>query len=208
VLTIEKVVVGQLATNCYLVFDDKSRETLVIDPGDDADLIVNRIRDLELKPRGIVATHGHFDHLLAVNDLKMAFEIPFLLSRKDEVMLAWFQKSAQHFVGFDPGPAPTIDKDLGQELSISNFQFSIIETPGHTPGGVCLYSRRESVLFSGDTIFAEGAVGRTDYPYCNHDNLIKSVDRLLQLPPETVVYPGHGADTTIGDEKAFHLIQK
>jgi len=208
VLMVEKVVVGQLATNCYLVTDDKSRETLVIDPGDDAELIINRVRDLELKPKQIVVTHGHFDHLLAVNELKTAFEIPFLLSRKDEVMLVWFRKSTQHFVGFDPGPAPIVDAYLRRKIQVFDIKFKIIETPGHTPGGICLYLKEKNILFSGDTIFAEGAVGRTDYPYCNKNDLSESIKKLMRLPDDTLVYPGHGEETTIGQEKMFHRMQK
>lgn len=206
---VEKLVVGELATNCYLVFDEKTRESAIIDPGDDTELIVNRVRDLELVPQKVLATHGHFDHLLAVNELKIAFAVPFLLSKKDEVMLGWFRESTKHFLGYDPGPAPIIDKYFDSKfIEIGRQKGEVIPVPGHTPGGVCLYFKEMGILFSGDTIFAEGAVGRTDYPYCNHANLVKSVKKLMKLPDETIVYPGHGRETTIGEEKIFHLMQK
>jgi len=202
-MDIKTLAVGQLKTNCYLVFGFKSssREAIIIDPGGDSDYIIQKIRDYDLKPKLIVATHGHFDHILAVNELKAAFKIPFAMNKKDQKLLSWMRHSANYFTNFDPGPPPRIDKNLkeGEEIQISNFKFQIIETPGHTPGGVCLYSQKEKLVFAGDSIFAGGGIGRTDFPYCNKEDLTKSIKKLTQLPKETLVYSGHGDTTTIGE---------
>ena len=194
---LKKLQVGQLKTNCYLFAG------AIIDPGDDFDYIYQTILDLDFQPKTIIATHGHFDHLLAVNELKSAFNIPFYLPKKDEVMLAWYRKSCKYYLGFDPGLPPQVDKFLTlQGPSLHGTE--VIPTPGHTPGGICLYSQKDNVLFSGDTIFAGGAVGRTDFPYCNRQDLEKSIKNLLKLPDETIVYPGHGEETTIGGFKQLY----
>lgn len=200
-MRIQRLEVGKLKANCYLVFEEGKREAIIIDPGDEPELIINRISELEIKPKYIIATHGHFDHLTAVNELKAAFKIPFLMHQADEELLKWMRKSAIYFTNADPGPSPTIDKYLGRKLSIFKHQFSVIETPGHTPGGVCFYNKKEGILFSGDTIFAGGMTGRWDFPYSNKAQLMKSVTKLIKLPSDTMVYPGHGEKTTIGKER-------
>jgi len=193
-MDIQTLPVGQLKTNCYLFHN------LIIDPGEAADFIIQKITDLDLKPQAILATHAHFDHIGAVNELKLAFKIPFLMPKKDEVLLKWFRKSALHFTKVDPGPPPKVDKYLGQEC----FTLKIIPTPGHTPGSVCLYSSKEKIVFGGDLIFAGGGVGRYDLPYADKDILQKSIQKILKLPPETIVYPGHGEPTTIGEFKKLY----
>lgn len=205
-MKIQKLVIGPLKTNCYLVY--KNDECLIIDPGGDSEVIVNNIRDLNLTPTLIAATHGHYDHILAVNELKLTFKIPFLMTKEDEAMLKWFRKSAQHFSGFDPGPPPKIDTYL-EKNSLSSFELEMIKTPGHTPGGVCLYSQKNKILFSGDTIFARGAIGRYDFPYAEKETLLKSIAKLSKLPNDVIVYPGHEEETTIGEFKLqFNEVQK
>ena len=179
-------------------------EGLIIDPGDDAEYIYNTINTLNLQPQAILATHGHFDHLGAVNELKLAFKIPFCMHQKDEVLLQWFRKSTLHFTKVDPGPAPIIDKYLGTKY----LKFKIILTPGHTPGSVCLYSPKNKIIFVGDLIFKGGGVGRWDFPYADKKLLEKSVQRICKLPDETLVYPGHGEPTTIGEFKKDYLNSK
>ena len=197
---VKKLVVGQLQTNCYLVFDEKNSEAIIIDPGDGADYIIRILNDLDVKPTKIVATHGHFDHILAVNELKLAYKIPFLMSKKDEVLLKWMRKSCKFFTGFDPGPPPKVDKYLNKLLEVGDLKFEIIETPGHSPGSISLYSNKLGVVFVGDVIFAGGGVGRTDFKYANRKDLEKSIKKLFKLPKNTIVYSGHGAETTIGEE--------
>jgi hydroxyacylglutathione hydrolase len=200
-IRVEKLVVGQLQANCYLIYDDKTRECIIIDPGDEAEYIIQKITDLDLKPKFIVATHAHFDHVQAATELKLAYKIPFLIHAKDSLLLKHYRKSALHFTKVDPGPAPQPDSYLveNSKLEILNSKFEVIHTPGHTAGGICIYFPKEEILFSGDTIFANGEVGRTDYSYCSKTDLKKSINNLLKLPQQTIVYPGHGEKTTIGN---------
>lgn len=199
-IIIRKLLVGTLQTNCYLIVDEGSKEAAIIDPGGDADYITDVVAELEAKPSQIIATHGHFDHLLAVNEIKLAYNIPFLMNKTDEKFLNWMRKSAVSFTNIDPGPAPRIDHNLkgGEILEISSVGFRVIETPGHTPGSISLYSKEKAVVFVGDVIFSDGALGRTDLPYSDKKDLETSVKKLLKLPKETIVYSGHGPKTTIG----------
>jgi hydroxyacylglutathione hydrolase len=201
-MKIEKLVVGQLQTNCYLVWDEENGEGIIIDPGDDGDYLIRRIQDLEIKPKLIVATHGHFDHVLAATELKLAFKIPFLMHRADLPVLKRIQSSARYWLGIEIDPPPTVDQNIkeGDWLKFGQEKLRVIATPGHSPGGVALYNRGESILFSGDTLFKQG-VGRTDLSYSSEKDLTKSLKKLLKLPSETIVYPGHGLETTIGEEK-------
>lgn len=201
-MEIKRLIVGLLQTNCYLVWEKRTKKGIIIDPGDDAEYIINRIKDLEIKPQSILATHGHFDHVLAVFELKLAFKIPFLIHHHDLFLLKRAGRTADWFTGIKDGFVPSVDRFLKEKEFISfgqNSQLKVIETPGHSPGGVAFFSR--GVLFSGDTLFKEG-VGRTDFSYCSQVDLINSIkNKLFKLPDETIVYSGHGEETTIGKEK-------
>jgi len=199
---IERLIVGQLQTNCYLVWDKITGEGVIIDPGDDAEYILNRIRDLEMKPLYILATHGHFDHVLAVLELKSALEIPFLINEKDLFLVKRAVGSAKFFAGDKEALKPLADKFI-KEGDVIFFgekeQLKVVETPGHSPGGVVFYNR--GVVFSGDALFKQG-MGTTQYSYCSETALLNSIkNKLFKLPNETIVYPGHGEETTIGEEK-------
>ena len=203
-MEIETLVVGQLATNCYLAWCSKTQETIIIDPADAGDYIGEKILSLELKPRLIVATHGHFDHVLAVTELKLAFNIPFLIHQKDKSLLKRSQKTAKYFTGIDADPPPQVDQFIkeGDVLNFGEEELKIIETPGHTPGEVCLVDKK--VLFSGDTLFAHGGIGRTDLAGSSKEEILDSIkNKLLVLPEETIVYPGHGEMTTIREAKRY-----
>ncbi len=203
---VKRIIVGSLKSNCYLVIDKNNQECLIIDPGDDADYIMRIIADEELKPTKIIATHGHFDHILAVTELKLAYNIPFLMHKKDEFLLDRMQSSAKMFTGFDSGPSPKVNQYLTgvTPVTIGENRFRIIETPGHSPGSVCLYDKMKNILFAGDLVFAGGGVGRTDFPYCSQKDLESSIAKLLKLPENTRVYCGHGESTSIGEIKS-HL---
>lgn len=212
-MKIERLVVGLLATNCYLVWDENNvpsngiKEAIIIDPGDGGEFIIKKIQDFELKPKLIVATHGHVDHILAVTELKLAYRIPFYLHQADSFLLKRTQSSARYWFGVEADPPPKVEKFIkeGDLIKFGKEKLKVIETPGHSPGGVALYSR--GVLFSGDTLFRQG-LGRTDFSYASEKELIKSIKKLFKLPENTKVYPGHGEETTIKAEKASFSFEK
>jgi len=200
-IKVEKLVVGQLQTNCYLVWDKLSGKGVIIDPGDDADLILNRLRDLEIKPLFILATHGHFDHVLAVLELKLALKIPFLIYQKDLFLLKKAAVSADYFTGNREAFLPLPDQYLREKeiIVFGNSQLEVKELPGHTPGGVIFLG--DKIVFSGDSLFYQG-IGRTDLSYSSSHDLLNGIkNKLFTLPQETIFYPGHGEETTIGEEK-------
>ncbi len=199
-MKIDKLVVGQLQSNCYLVWDEKTKETIIIDPADDADYIIRRIQDLKLKPKLILATHGHFDHVLAIPEIKLAFNIPFWMHQADLFLLKRSKETAHFFTQQEADPPLMPDKFIkkNEEIKLGKEKLKVIETPGHSPGGVSFYSR--GVVFDGDTLFKQG-IGRYDFSYAKREDLFNSIEKLFKLPEETIVYPGHGPETTIGEEK-------
>ena len=205
-MPVETLPVGQLQTNCYLYYDAATRKALIIDPGDDADFILQKIKDLSLTPLSIVATHGHFDHLLAATELKLAFNLPFLLHPADQPLLKRTRQTALFFTGLYPDPPPPIDRPLkpGQLLRVGESRLKVIATPGHTPGSVSLYSKEDRLAFVGDLLFAHGDVGRTDLWGGNPQKLQTSIKKILSLPENTRLYPGHGPATTVAEEKPYH----
>lgn len=189
-MNVRIVQVGQLQTNCYIVWD-KSSEALLIDPGDDAEYIEHVCADLELTPIAIVATHGHFDHILAVTELKLAYTIPFLMNPQDEFLLGRMESSSLHFTGVRSLPAPTIDIPLKSgATTLGSFSFEVIETPGHTPGSVCL--KFENEVFVGDLLFADRRVGRVDFNYSRPLQLTRSLAKIKNIARDLQLYPGHG----------------
>jgi glyoxylase-like metal-dependent hydrolase (beta-lactamase superfamily II) len=199
-MQIKSLQVGQLNTNCYLAWDKTNFETVVIDPGDDADYIVRQIQNFNLQPALVIVTHGHFDHILAVTELKLVFKIPFWMHSADLPLLKRARSSARHFTGVNPDPVPTVDKFVknGNLIKFGQEKLTILETPGHTPGGISLLG--QGMIFTGDTLFRQ-AVGRTDFRYASDQDLKASLTKLFRLPNRTLVYPGHGEITTIGEEK-------
>jgi len=195
-LLVEQLPVGQMNANCYLLYYKQSGECVIIDPGDEAEYIERKIADHELTPTQIIATHGHFDHILAATELKLAYKIPFLLHEKDDFLLARMRDSSMHFQGIDPGPPPPVDIFLkgGEEISMGKTKFQILPTPGHTPGSICLYLKAQKTIFVGDLCFADGSIGRTDHRYSNQKDMINSLQKLHKLPKGTLVYPGHGEE--------------
>jgi len=199
-LIIETLVVGQLQTNCYLVFDKETRKAVIIDPGDDVEFIIQKIKDLDLEPQFILVTHGHFDHILGVLELKLAFKIPFLAHKKDEFLIKRAGKTADYFVKGESNLIPKIDKYIKEGDQIvfgKKGELKVVETPGHSPGGVVFLT--EGVCFSGDTLFKQ-AIGRTDYSYGSSKDLLESLKKIFKLPKETIIYPGHGEATSIEKE--------
>lgn len=204
--TVETLIVGQLQTNCYLLVDNITSKALIVDPGDDANFIIQKVLDARAHVEAIVATHGHFDHVLAATELKLAFRAPFMMHSKDLFLLERMRETTQHFAGFDPGPAPLVDHmlDTLTTFSFGDTTLRILHTPGHTPGSVSLYSPDNNSLFVGDVVFAGGARGRTDFSYCSAKKLTTSITTLFSLPDQTMVYAGHDRNFYIADEKTAH----
>jgi glyoxylase-like metal-dependent hydrolase (beta-lactamase superfamily II) len=200
-MDLKTLAVGPLETNCHIVWDEASKLAMVIDPGDEPDRIMDYAEGLEIKY--IVLTHAHFDHAGAVPEIKQATGAAIALHPGD--MEAYRSVSEQAaFWGFqsDPMPEPDIMLDEGDKLALGALSFKVLHTPGHSPGCICLLG--EGVLFSGDTLF-KGSVGRTDLPGGDMEQLKASFRRLLELPPETRVLPGHGPASTISEESRFNV---
>lgn len=191
---------GELQTNCYLVSEDK--DCILIDPADDASFLLEEISRQNLQLHGMLATHGHFDHVMASGEIQLSMEVPLYISKKDAFLLKRLKETAKHFLGYEPYvivPHTITDIDEGKH-TVGKFQIQVFETPGHTPGGCCFYFPEEQLLFTGDTIFKQ-AVGRTDLSYSSKEDLSKSLKKILRLPVATVIYPGHGEETTILSEQ-------
>ena len=200
----EHRVVGPLACNCYIAGDPESKEAIVIDPGGDASEIVDVVAERGLVVRAVIATHAHFDHILAAAEVREQTGAPFYLHDDDRVLLDWMQTSGRIFLGVDLPPPPEVDTSAGEGdvLAAGAVEFSIIHTPGHSQGSISLTT--EAAIFSGDTLFA-GSVGRTDLPGGDSDVLIASItQRLFEFDDDTPVYPGHGPATTIGEERRYN----
>lgn len=204
---IRTFVLGEVSTNCYLVFHDKTREAVVVDPADNAPYILNKCRELGVIPAAVLLTHGHFDHVLAVKDICRAFPCKIYAGREEDRMLQDPSLNLTGTLGTDPTEiqADVLVKD-GDILSLIGFQWKVLETPGHTAGSVCYYVEAEQVLISGDTLFAN-SLGRTDLPTGSMEAIVRSIrEKLLPLPEDTMVYPGHGEPTTIGHERRYNPV--
>lgn len=188
--------VSMFATNCYLVGCPKTGEGIVIDPGAEGRRILAEIKNQGLTIKCIVNTHGHVDHIGANARLKEALKAPILLSEKDLALYRNPGFGLSAVVGKQPAPDRLIRE--GDRISFGLLECRVLETPGHTRGGVCL--SLEGVVFTGDTLFA-GSIGRTDLAGGSFTQIIKSIrEKLLVLPPQTEIYPGHGPASTIGEE--------
>ncbi len=202
-LQIERLIVGQMSTNCYLLTNSLTKDTLIIDPGDDAQYIERIITDKNYKVTAIICTHGHFDHCLSVYELKGAYDVPFYIHTEDRFLLSRMRFGAKKYLGLKADPIPKVDKYLKdrQEISLGKLQLLILHTPGHTPGSICIYHKKSQLLITGDLIFADGGVGRTDFAYSDSQKLYRSLKKIFQLPGNTIIYPGHGNNSFLEKEK-------
>lgn len=194
--------VGLLGCNCSVIGDESTHEALVIDPGDEIERILAVLQKHQLRLKQIIVTHAHIDHVGGAMKLKQATGAPILLNKNDYALLKMLDVQAAWIGTSAPGPVE-IDQSLSDQEAIQCGAISAVamHTPGHTEGSMCLYFPSEQKLIAGDTLFA-GSIGRTDLPGGSFNRIITSLhDRVLALPDETVVIPGHGPLTTIGEER-------
>ncbi len=196
-MILKKLVVGPFASNCYIVGSESDNEGMIIDPGASTKQILSDIKELGLSIRLIVMTHGHMDHIGALKGVKEATGAEVAIHADDARFLRRLSLSTVYSLSFPPPPERLLGD--GDSIDIGDLHFTVLHTPGHSPGGICLLGH--GVLFSGDTLFNYG-IGRTDFPGASHNQLMNSIyTKLMTLPDDTVVYPGHGSDTTIGTER-------
>jgi hydroxyacylglutathione hydrolase len=202
-MEIETLVLGPLESNCYIVSDEKSREAMVVDPGDETGKIADLIDAKKLKVGFIVCTHAHFDHMGGVSAVKEKTGAQIVLHKDD---LGIYLSAGKHAVSWGlkitQPPEPDRLVKEGDMLTLGTLRFEVLSTPGHSPGGICLFG--EGVLITGDTVFA-GSVGRTDLYGGDMESLKRSFARIMSLPPETAILPGHGTPSTVAREKYMNF---
>lgn len=198
----EIIPVGPLQCNCSIVGDETTREAMVIDPGDEIDSVLALVRKHGLTVKQIVITHAHIDHVGGATKLKRITGAPILLNHNDQALLKMLDIQAA-WVGVRPPENVQIDASLstGDKVKAGDLEAQVIHTPGHTEGSICLYFAPEKKMIAGDTLFA-GSIGRTDLPGGSYEKIIDSLhERVLTLPDDTIVVPGHGPLTSIGQER-------
>lgn len=200
-MKVEKFVTGIIGTNCYLAVNEETKQAVVIDPAASPARLMEHIREEGLKIEAILLTHGHFDHIMGIDGFLKEYAVPVYVHEQDLPMMEdprWNQ-SAVYTAGYTFSKAEPV-RD-GQILSYAGYEFKVLHTPGHTPGGCCYYVESEHVLFSGDTLF-QRSVGRTDFEGSSMSDLIRGIrEKLMTLPDDTHVYPGHMGETMIGYER-------
>ena len=214
-LNIKRFVVNMIGENCYIV-SDETKDAIIIDDGalypEEHQAIDNYIKVEQLSIKHSIYTHAHFDHLLGCTYLNEKYNLKPELNENDIYLYNNLPEQITQILGYSGIKAPSISEmpeivqklKEGDEISFGNHKLSVIETPGHTPGGICFYCKSESILFSGDTIFKH-SIGRTDLPQGNYGGLINSLrNKIMTLPNSTVICPGHGDSTSIAEEKIYN----
>jgi glyoxylase-like metal-dependent hydrolase (beta-lactamase superfamily II) len=199
IVIIKTLVVGPFASNCYIVGSESTKEGMIVDPGAEAETILESVKELGLEIKLIVLTHGHIDHIGALKNVKEATGAEMAVHTDDAKTLHDRSLSSVFGPSYQAPPPPDRLLKGGDSLDFGDMRFLVLHTPGHSPGGICLLGN--GVVFSGDTLFNYG-IGRYDLPGGNYDQLMSSLHtKLMVLPDDTIVYPGHGPDTTIGTER-------
>jgi len=196
------IVVGPLGVNCFIVGCEETKQAVVVDPGGDTDKILTRIQEHGLKVAAVINTHGHFDHVGGNRKIVEVTGAPLWIHAADAPMLGRVaQVSSMYGLAGENSPDADYFLNDGMLIPFGNLFVKVIHTPGHTPGGCCLYLEPQQTIITGDTLFADG-VGRTDLPGGSYEQLVTSIrTRLFVLPDQVVAWPGHGPSTTIGHEK-------
>ncbi|ERJ13790.1 MBL fold metallo-hydrolase [Haloplasma contractile] len=205
-MKIEMMTVGLLSTNCYFLINP-DKKTLIVDPGGSTEAIINKVKDENLEIVAVLLTHAHFDHFMSCNTVCKQYDVPVYIY-KDEYKLLYDPKlnMSAHFAQGSPVKLDadiTVHRLKQKTVTIEDsFTFDVLHVPGHSPGSACYYFKDKPIVLTGDTLF-HYSIGRTDFsPYGDQDKLITNIHKkLLTLPDETIVYPGHGVHTTIGFEK-------
>ena len=204
-MNIKGLAVGPLQANCYLLWDKPGGSVAIIDPGGDPEAIISVIEEEKLIPVVLINTHGHIDHIAANRAIKERYDIPLLIHSEDAACLTNPDLNLSA-LGLGSIDSPPCDRELqdGAEIAVGEIMLKVISTPGHSPGGICLLMARPDqpdIIITGDTLFA-GGVGRTDFPGGSWSQLMASIqNRLLSFPDETIIFPGHGPHSTIGEER-------
>lgn len=204
-IIVEKYQLGMVRTNCYLIYNDETKEVIIVDPADNAKMIEQLIEEKKLDVQAILLTHGHFDHILAANELHDTYRVPIMAHENEKQILE--DPSLNLSIGM--GGEPCIVKadrflEDDEVLDLLHTKVKVLHTPGHTAGGACYLFLKEKLMFSGDTLFEE-SVGRTDFPTGSMSTLVHSIkEKLMVLEDDITVYPGHEGETSIGHERNFN----
>ena len=203
-IEIKSMTLGMVATKCYLIINKETKEALLIDPADNALRISNVIEENAYTLKAILLTHGHFDHIMALNELKKRYNVPVYAHEEEEDVLKQSSLNMSGMIGQIYTTQADIYVKDGEHLKLAGLDIIVLHTPGHTKGGVCYYLPEEKVLMSGDTLF-HCSIGRTDFPTGSMSQLVRSVkEQLFVLPDDVQVYPGHDSVTSIGYEKQYN----
>jgi len=208
-ITVTAYKLGQLQTNCYVISNRKTDEMLIIDPGDIGTFIAEDIERKKGKPVAILLTHGHFDHVLGAAELQAIYSIPCFMDIRDTFLLDRMQTTAAHYLGRKILEIPPIISPLDfTKSAYGSISIQSIHTPGHTPGSVSFYLQGKGILFTGDTMFADGLVGSINHTYSRPLDLNNSLTTVCSYPDNTILYPGHGEMTILDNEKALYATKK
>lgn len=203
-IKIESYLVSEFGTNCYFVINNETEEMLVVDPGDNASMLIDAIEREQIKPVAILLTHGHLDHASAAEALAKNFQVKIYAHEAEKETLEDSRMNLTAAFGAAKKFRADVFVKDNEVLELIGCKIKVLFTPGHTPGGCCYYFNEQRILFSGDTLFCE-SVGRTDFPGGSSAALIRSIrEKLLDLPDDVKVYPGHMSQTSIGTEKMYN----